>query len=146
MSLEIIEDEVKRKHLQSGGAGGNGSSVHELGARELLYPHSTRDSGKKDPENGEPIFESVIDVDAKTELPSPSGITVLDLYVPWYENAFPFRKNKSVIRDSGVRYRINMISKGRKGRSEATQVMTASALNSTQDESPDKFLRRVQES
>lgn len=146
MSLEIIEDEVKKKHLAGGGSNGNGSSVHELGAKELLYPHSLRDSGKKDPETGEPIYESVIDVDAKTELPSPSGMTVLDLYVPWYENAFPFRKNKSVIRDSGVRYRINMISKGRKGRSEGTQVMTASALNVQQDESPDKFLRKVQES
>jgi hypothetical protein len=145
LSLEIIEDEVKRKHL-GGGAHGNGSSVHELGARELLYPHSSRDTGEKDPETGEPIFKSVVDVDAKTELPSPSGMTVLDQYVPWYEGAFPFRKNNNHIKGAGGRYRINMISKGRKGRSEATQVMTASALNSPSDESPDKFLRKVQES
>jgi hypothetical protein len=146
LSVEILEAEVVKAHLKGGGANGNGSSVHELGARELLYPHSLRDTGKKDSETGEPILETIIDVDAKTELPSPSGMTTLDLYVPWYENAFPFRKGKSVIRDSGGRYRINMISKNRKGRLEGTQVMTASALNAQADESPDKFLRKVQES
>ena len=144
MSLELIEDEVKRKHL-SGNGSNSGSSVHELGARELLHIHQTRDTGKKD-ENGEPIYEQVIDVEANTELTSPSGMTVLDLYVPWYEKAFPFRKGISVINKSGLRYRINMIPKNRKGRIEATQVMTASALNTQTDESPDKFLRKVQES
>lgn len=145
MSVEILEDEVVKAHLRSGGGNGSGSSVHELGARELLHIYKTRDTGKKD-ENGETIYEEVIDVDANTEITSPSGMTVLDLYVPWYEGAFPFRRNRSIIRDSGLRYRINMIPKNRKGRAEFTQVATASALNTPTDESPDKFLKRVQES
>ena len=144
MSLEIIEDEVKKKHLGQGINGGSGSSVHELGARELLYPHATRDTGKKD-ENGEPVYESVIDIDARTELPSPSATATIDWYPIFLDRVFGAGKGRGM-RAINERYKINMISKNRKGRSEFTQVATASALNTPTDESPDKFLKRVQES
>jgi hypothetical protein len=143
MSLEVIEDEVKRKFTQGSSVNG-GSSVHESGARELLYPHATRDTGKKD-DNNEAIYESVIDVDARTELPAPSATATIDWYPVFLDKAFGKGKGRGM-RAINERYKINMISKNRKGRIEYTTVATASALTSVNEDGSDKFLKKVQES
>lgn len=133
MSLELIESEIKRKFEGAIGSGLGGKSIHELSAKELLYPYSLIDTGKKD-ENGEPIYKRVIDVDGRTELPSPSGTVVLETYAHYLDKVFGRGRGRG-LRYVNKRYKIDMTSKDRKGRAEFTQIATGSALNSDNDTS-----------
>ena len=145
MSIEILEDEVKRKFNQGQSGASGGRSIHEHAANMLLFQHVPKDPGKKD-ENGDPIFENETDVNGRTELPSPAGMTTLETYVPAYERAFPFRKNKSHLRELPQIYKVNMISKDRKGRAEFVTVAGAAAFNSAQSGDQANILKEVQTS
>ena len=133
MSLELIENEIKKKFEGLGNSGSmGGKSVHEHSSKELLYPTISVDTGRKD-ENGEPIFESVIDVDSKTELPSPSGTAVLEHYAHYLDKIFGTGRGNG-LRYVNVRYKVDMTSKDRKGRVEYTQIASASAMNPDNNE------------
>ena len=146
MSLEQYDDDVKRKHLTSGGATG-GKSIHESAATQLLYTKIPKEkldekgAPLKD-ENGEPIFALVDEVSARTELPSPANTTVLHQYGRYLQKAFG---RPNMMNDIEMTYEIKMISKNRKGRGEYTMVATASAINSN-NTSSDDILKKVQES
>jgi hypothetical protein len=142
MSLEILDDEVKRKHISASGSG-SGKTVHEHASQQLLYTKVQHDTGEKD-DNGEPIFEEQIDVDARTELPSPANTAVLEWYANFLDNTFGVGKGLGM-RTINERYKINMISKNRKGRNEFTMISTASGLNPQNTENQD-ILKKVQES
>ena len=142
MSLEIFDDEVKRKHISSSGQG-KGTSIHEHAATQLLYTHVPQDTGKKD-ENNEPIFEERIDVDGRTELPSPANTAVMEWYATYLDRAFGKGKGQGM-KTVNERYKIDMISKVRKGRGEFTMVAAASALNGSNTE-PENILKKVQTS
>lgn len=142
MSIELFEDEVKKKHLASGGFSGSGRSPHELGAKELLYPYV---ESEKEDSQGNTKVEREIQVDAKTELPSPANTTVLERYGDYLDMAFGKGSGKGM-RIVNERYKINMISKNRKGRQEFTMVSTASALNPSDESNSDKLMKEVQKS
>ena len=127
MSLELIENEIKKKFEGVGGSSAGGKSVHEHSSKELLYPTVSIDTGKKD-ENGEPVYESVIDVDSRTELPSPSGTAVLEHYAHYLDKVFGKGRGNG-FRYVNLRYKVDMTSKDRKGRIEYTQIASASAMN-----------------
>lgn len=140
MSLEIFDDEVKRKHVQ-GGSLGHGSSVHEHSSAQLLYPYVVREIEQPD---GKTKTVKEIDVDARTELPSPANTTVLERYADFIDSAFGKKRGKGM-RKINTRYKVNMISKGRKGRNEYTLIGAASAMQGASNESED-LLKKVQES
>ena len=140
MSLEIFDDEVKRKHIQSSGFG-SGRSLHEHAASQLLYPHTITTEELPD---GSTKTSKEIDVDGRTELPSPSNTSVLQYYAFHLDSMFGKGKGNGM-RYIDEKYRINMISKNRKGRTEFTMVATASALNADNQNS-DNILKKVQTS
>ena len=140
MSLEIFDDEVKRKHLQAGSSLG-GQSVHEHASSQLLYPHTITVEENAD---GSTRTIKEIDVDGRTELPSPANTAVLEWYAKFLDSTFGAGKGNGM-RNINERYKINMISKNRKGRTEFTMVATASAINA-QNTSSDDILKQVQKS
>lgn len=140
MSLEIFDDEVKRKHVQSGGFG-SGKSLHEHAASQLLYPHTITTEELPD---GSTKVTKEIDVDGRTELPSPANTSVLQYYAFHLDVMFGKGKGNGM-RYIDEKYRINMISKNRKGRNEFTMVATASAFNNQNQDNSD-ILKKVQTS
>ena len=141
MSLEIFDDEVKRKHLSAGGGTSSGKSVHEHAGNQLLYPYTVTIEENPD---GSTTSRKEIDVDARTELPAPANTAVLEWYAGYLDKAFGKGRGLGM-RTINERYKINMISKNRKGRNEYTMIATASGLNPQTTDSND-LLKKVQES
>ena len=139
MSLELIESEIKKKFEGGTGSGLGGKSIHEHASAQLLYPYVWVDNGKKDA-NGEPVLEKEIDVDSRTELPSPSGTVVLESYANYLDKTFGRGRGRGM-RYVNVRYKVDMTSKDRKGRAEFTQIAVGASLN--QDDSAKSVVQAV---
>ena len=131
MSLELIENEIKKKFEGINGSSTYGKSIHEHSSAQLLYPTIQVEKGKD--ENGEPIFESQIEVDGRTELPSPSGTAVLEHYANYLDKVFGKGRGNG-FRYVNTRYKVDMVSKDRKSRAEYTQIASASAMNPDNNE------------
>lgn len=127
MSLELVEGEIRKKF--GGVAGSNGGAVHIEASKELLYPYTLVQVGVD--ENGEPILQKVIDVDARTELPNPSGTTVLEHYANYLDKMFGKGRGNGM-RLVNQRFKVNQISKDRSGRKEYTQIATGAAISQTE--------------
>lgn len=136
MSLELIEGEIKRKFGNSSGSFG-GSSLHEHSARELLYPYQIREI--ENPDGSTTIIKD-IDVDAKTELPNPSGTAVLEHYANYLDRHFGRGKGNN-LKYVNQRYKIDMISKERKSLNSFEKI--AVSAGGSQEVAPSDVAKQI---
>ena len=138
MSLEIIDDEIKRKFASGSGVGGK--SVHEFSGGILLFPHLEH---TEEDSEGKTHTTREMNVEARTEYPSPSSSTALKYYGAYYlEHEYGKGRGEGMVTVHDY-YSVLMISKGRQSRKEYTIVAGASALNP--DNSKGIDLKKVQE-
>lgn len=122
MSLEELAQQLEKSTPNENSTSSN---LYAHATHELLYTYSERERKDK---NGKSYKERYIDVDAKTELPNPISIALLESISVFLAEEFGSEKSDKDIDYFIERFKIDMISKDRQSRKEITEILRANAL------------------
>lgn len=148
MSLELYEDEIRKKFSPSG-ISGSGKSIHEHAASQLLYTKIFREKKDKngntvkDPETGESLLEEITDIESRTILPSPANSTTFFYYGSYLDKAFGNGKGDTM-KTIDETYMKRMPSKNGTSRNQFVQVAAPAALAAQTTDGD--LMKKVQES
>ena len=134
MSLEEIAQEIEK---EPEGLNASTQQLHTHATKELLETHrniETETVNKKGEKSTKK--ERILEVDARTELPSPNAMAVLETVKDWFDEEFGKGTNKD-LESFITNYKVDMISKERKSRQEAVAVLIGSALSNSQNQNVD---------
>ena len=123
MSLQIVGHEIKKKFNSLIGRGSS-RSLHESAATQLLYSFVQKERTLDD---GKTVTEEVLDVMARTRLPSPSSTAVLLSFARDLDALLGVGYGTPLF-DVNDDYMVAMISKDGEGRKEYVSVAGASAF------------------
>jgi len=121
--------DIERLFDFKGMEGKEGRSPHEFIAREFLYPW--KEVERVDPNTKLKVKDYEIDVDARTEINSPAAFAASESYFTYLHRRVKKRIPKWIRPDQTTaeiymeRFKINMISKERRGRQEAKEILSA---------------------
>lgn len=133
MSLEQLAQEIEKANPEQNASS---ATLYAHATHELLYSTSEREKINK---KGEIVKETFFDVDAKTEIVSPSSFSALESLSKFFGKEFLSTESDEDIDYFLLRTKINMISKDRQSRKEITSILTANALSQNNQSNPVKL-------
>ena len=129
MSLEEIAQEIEK---EPEGSSGSAQTLHTHATKELLEIYREHEVKGKD---GKTEKVRQLEVSGRTELPSPNAMAVLETVKDWFDEEFGVGTNTDL--ESFIRnYKVDMIDKERKSRTEAVNVLMATGFQGATSQDP----------
>ena len=129
MSLEEIAQEIEK---EPEGQSGSAQTLHTHATKELLEIYREHEVKDKD---GKTQKVRQLEVSGRTELPSPNAMAVLETVKDWFDEEFGLGTNTDL--ESFIRnYKVDMIDKERKSRTEAVNVLMATGFQGATNSDP----------